>query len=322
MVAALALAATACGDPEESGSSSAPPPTSVSSIPPTVDTASPTTPAPTTTVPDSGNEGGFGPPAAAEGEFDASQAVHIGGTVALQPNGCWTLANHDAGLILFPTGTEYGADPTELVLPDGSVVRDGDVVTGHGVVVYGIEALPGGVDGKLGNYATFCGIDRAVAATDLGVRFEPTPDEAAQMVAGLTTDSFLTDWGCGYGFVSSTGDEFVSIRIWFEGGEPPSGGEVTLPADGWRAFVEVGDFQFSNWCDDIIEWFEPTDLGEVNQRFEIVAGRFTMPDNDATTWCTGPAGIEVDGLVVDTPAGQLAFDPIRIVNDHFGCFAG
>jgi hypothetical protein len=321
MCAALALTAAACGDPDATGSSSAAPPTSVSTIPPTAGTPT-TAPAPTTTLPGSGNEGGFGAPAIAEGEFEAPWTVRIGGTVALLPNGCWTLSNHDAGLILFPPGTSYGADPTELVLPDGAIVGDGDVVTGHGVAVYGIDQLPGGPDGKWGNYATFCGVEQLVAAMDLGVRFEPARDEAAQMVAGLTVGSFVTNWGCGYGFVTSTGDESVSIRISFEGGEPPSGGEVTLPADGWSAYVEVGDFQFSNWCDDVIEWFEPSDIDGSNQRFEIVAGTFTMPANDAGTWCSGPVSVVVEGLVVDTPAGEATFDPITIGNDSFGCFAG
>jgi hypothetical protein len=320
MVVTLALAAAACGDPDASGSSSAPPPTSVSSIPPTVDTASPTTPAPTT-VPESGNEGGFGAPAAAEGEFDASQATHIGGTVALLPNGCWTLSNHDTGLILFPPGTTYGADPTELVLPGGAVVRDGEVVSGHGVAMYGIDDLPGGADGKWGNYAAFCGVEQLVAAVDLGLRLEPTADEAAQTIAGLTAGSFVTDWGCGYGFVASTGDELVSIAISYRGGEPPSGGEVTLPADGWSAYVEVGDFQFANWCDDVIEWFEPSDLDESNQEFEITAGTFAVPSS-AEVPCSGPVSVVVEGLVVDTPAGDVAFDPIAIENDSFGCFAG
>jgi hypothetical protein len=314
-VAALALGAAACGDPGASGSPSTSPPTSVSTIPPT-------RPAPSTTVPDSGNEGGFGPPAAAGGEFDASQALHIGGTVALQPNGCWTLSNDgDAGLILFPPGTTYGDDPTALVLPDGAVVRDGAFVAGHGVVVDGIAQIPGAEYGKWGNYAAFCDIERFVATTDLHLRADLGADEAAQLVASLTAASFTTDWGCGYAFRASTADELVSISIRYLGGEPPAAGAVTLPADDWRAHVEVGDFQFMNWCDDVIDWFESGDLAASNQEFEISAGSFTVPSS-AEVPCSEPVSVVVEGLAVDTPAGEVTFDPITIENDDFGCFAG
>lgn len=201
-------------------------------------------------------------------------------------------------------------------------MHDGDVVSGRGVVVYGIDRLPGGADGKWGNYAAFCGEVGVVAATDLALQFEPSVGEAAQSVAGLTVESFTTDWGCGYGFVTSTPDERIALQLQWNGAEPLAAGDIVLPDPSWTANVVVGDFQFINWCDDVIEFYEPFELAASNPAFEISAGTFTMPANDAGTWCSGPVSVVVEGLVVDTPVGEVTFDPIVIENDSFGCFAG
>ena len=81
----------------------------------------------------------------------------IGGTVALDEGGCWTIDLGDGErLLVFPAGYTMHADGSLMLSPDGTVdVGDGDVIAARGGVV-AAKDFPGVPDGYWGNYLDFC----------------------------------------------------------------------------------------------------------------------------------------------------------------------
>jgi hypothetical protein len=108
-------------------------------------------------------EGGFGDPVWQPGEFAPGAVVAVSGTISLLPNGCWTIdVDGQEYVALFPLGFERPATDGEVINgPDDIVVRDGDAFRGSGRIVPQ-EQIPGGADGKWGNYSAFCGFDELV----------------------------------------------------------------------------------------------------------------------------------------------------------------
>ena len=92
----------------------------------------------------------------------------VGGTVALQPNGCFRLDTPAGGrLVVWPRGAEQDPDDaTAILLPTGRRLHDGDRVAGTGLE-YPAAALPGVPDGYWGGVVSFCAPkDRTVLVLD------------------------------------------------------------------------------------------------------------------------------------------------------------
>lgn len=81
--------------------------------------------------------------------------------VHLAPDGCFLgrlPADGDGSrrLVVWPRGTEQGASGAELRLPDGTVVRHGDVLTGVGLVMPTARLAHVGEDGFWDFAVSFC----------------------------------------------------------------------------------------------------------------------------------------------------------------------
>lgn len=276
----------------------------------------------TSSVP-SPDVGGFGVPAAAAGEFDPLPGIEMTGTAKRSANGCWYLSgNGESGLLIAPTGTRFADDGATLVLADGTQIADRTSIdTAGGLVALG--DLPGGADGRWGNYAAFCDptYDFVVVAESLAVAFDPAVAELDGAAAELDATVFDTDYGCGYGF--TTGDALGrwALRIDVTTGTPPAPGPVNLPDDRFDVKVTFGAHLFANHCDDVMEWFEP--LPSRAAEWKVTAGSFTYPETP-DTMCSGspPATITLVDASVQTPSGPVELDPIEITNTAPGCFAG
>ncbi len=274
---------------------------------------------------DEENEGGFGAPAAAPGEFEAASEVAITAIATLDNSGCWYLTGDVIqSLLVAPEGTVVDASGSALVTPTGEVVGDGDRVDARGWLLT-VSDLPGGPDGKWANYVAFCDpSDDAVVTTSLGAAFDPVTEDPAAYAAVLSAKGaalFDTDYGCGYGFTAGDRVGTWALRIDTEQFfDPPAPRPVTLPDDRFEPTVTAGGHLFSNHCDDVEDWFEP-DPAPVAE-WPIVAGSFTYPDFDPSENCASPATIVLAGGVVDVDGTNVALDDITITNDAFGCFAG
>jgi hypothetical protein len=281
------------------------------------------TDAPTTTVDPDDTLGGFGPPVATAAEFDLTATWAIAGTADLDERGCWwVVGDGDRGLLLAPTGTELGDTGDTLVGPDGTVFADGERLDIDGVVLYGVGALPGGADGKWGNYLAFCGPDRPVViAKTLTIAVETDVEAAAAQLASVGAQLFDTDHGCGYGFATGSADDRWALHLDTTGSETINSGTFILPDERFGAYVAVGQHLFANHCDDVDEWFEPDQI--VAARWPIIAGSFDYPGNDGTGSCTqGSVTTTLSDSVVDIDGTLVELGPITIDNDSFGCFAG
>lgn len=106
--------------------------------------------------------GGFGAPAAAPHEFQVPDTTAMAGTVEVDSRGCWRLeGDGDGALVILPTGFQLGASGDELRTATGQALPSGTPVTVAGARV-AVAALPGGPDGKWGNYTAFCDPEAAV----------------------------------------------------------------------------------------------------------------------------------------------------------------
>lgn len=71
-----------------------------------------------TEQPDGENEGGFGAPAAAPGEFDDASPIPITAVAALDDTGCWYLTGGSSrSLLVAPVGTVLDDSGSALVTP-------------------------------------------------------------------------------------------------------------------------------------------------------------------------------------------------------------
>jgi len=281
--------------------------------------------APTSTsepaVPES-NEGGFGAPAAAQGEFDGLAGISMVGTADLDSDGCWYLSgNGESALLIVPVGTSLGDDGTSLVTPDGLVIEDGvqlDVIGG----LVAFDDLPGGTDGRWGNYAAFCDprYGLAAVADSVALAFDAADVDPGVLAEQLDASLFDTDYDCGYGFATGDREGRWALHIDLTTPTPSGAGTVTLPDDRFAVFVVAGAHLFANHCDDVMEWFEPTRTPSVT--WEVTAGSFVYPEATNDICASEAATTTLVGASVDTPSGPVALDAVDITNAAFGCFAG
>ncbi len=288
----------------------------------------PTIDQPATDAPDSVGQddlGGFGAPAAAPGEFDLPDTMVMAGTVRADARGCWRLEGSDDGaLLVLPPGFELGASGEQLLTESGETLPSGTPVEATGALI-GVDALPGGPDGRWGAYIGFCDPDTALVAVaeHLEVdRFDADSFDDADFVELLAASTFDTPWPCGYGFAVSDGEQRVGLYITPTTAEPPTAGPVLLPDERFVATVVFGRHLFVDHCDDVTKWFEP-----VSQRlaeWPVTAGRFDYQPGEDTGSCTSGARVTttLTDAVATTPLGEQPLPTLELVNDAFGCFAG
>lgn len=273
------------------------------------------------TLPES-NEGGFGAPAAAPGEFDELAGITMTGTADLGPDGCWYLSgNGESALLVAPAGTSLGEDGTSIVTLDGLAIEDGvqlDVIGG----LVALEDLPGGADGRWGNYTAFCAplYGYAAVADSVAIAFDEADVDPGVLADQLDASLFDTDYDCGYGFATGDRDGRWALHIDVTTPTPPTAGTVTLPDERFTVFVTAGAHLFANHCDDVMEWFEPTRTPAAT--WEVTAGSFVYPETSDDICASDPATTTLVGATVDTPSGPVVLDAIDITNTAFGCFAG
>lgn len=320
------LGATACGDDGTAAPIARPDPGAES--PQTTEPPSPPPTSVETTSPTSGtdppNEAGFGEPAQYPGEFLASPAFALTGTVRVLDNGCFMLDfDNEQRVVAFPEGfVTDPTDPATVVATDGSKIFDGASIdaTGRSLPV---DLMTGGRDSRWGNELDYCdpGATDLIVLDTATLAFDPTSLTTDDLV-GLVTDSEFTEpWPCGYGFATSTADQHVGLTI-YALAEPSGPGTVTLPDTAWSAQVTVGTNLFSQNCDDVIEFWEPEAV--VAASWPMTAGTFTLDIPAGPTTGCGMSRVTTTliGAIVDTPSGPIPLDDLELTNAAWGCFAG
>jgi hypothetical protein len=107
------------------------------------------------------NRGGMGVPQQFGSESFPGDRRTVETRVHLASNGCFLGSLPEAGdrgrlLIVWPTDTEQGESGDTIRLPDGTAVRDRDLLTGHGLVM-ATRALDGfGTEGYWDLAVGFC----------------------------------------------------------------------------------------------------------------------------------------------------------------------
>ena len=194
----LTLLLTACGISEGTTS---------------IDPTATSIPVPTT----ESNEGGFGAPSQVPGEFAFGPGRPVVGTLKLADNGCWYAdLNGTPRLAVFPAG--FGLNPDtggELVDDAGVIFRHGDRFDATASIARGDE-IPGGADGRWGNYMAFCepALDELVVFDSLVHEFDPTTLSTDDLVEMLQAAVWTEDFACGRGWATSTADQRVGLVIY------------------------------------------------------------------------------------------------------------
>lgn len=271
------------------------------------------------------NEGGFGAPSQAPGEFDFGPGRPVNGELRLAENGCWYADISDQErLVVLPVGFKQSPESgAELIDPSGTTFRDRDRFDAVGSMVPG-EVVPGGAGGKWGNYMAFCRPDMAELAVfdRFTHEYDPTSLSEAELAEMVKHAEFTEHWKCGRGWAISTPDERVGLII-YEGDPWSADGvdEISLPVKGWNASVIVGKNLFSEHCNDAIEmWIA---LPTIAQQWPLSGGKVVvtdpMPGPDE-----GPAHVRavLVGGEIETESGTIQLPRIDLDNESFNFFAG
>ena len=321
----------ACGDDNASVPLATPGPTSPSpstSEPgPTDTTPTPSTvPATTVSTPTetAGTEAGLGVQVPLPGELPATGSSALTGVVRLLRNGCFMLDfDGEQRFVTFPAGFAGAPDDsTSLIGPDGWTIGDGTAIDATGQLM-SVEMIPGGTDGRLGNFLAFCdpgSAEIAVLAT-AEPAFDPATLTTDELVGMLTGADFTQSWACGYGFAASTADQRVGL-VMYADSAPSGSSTVTLPDAAWRAEVLVGKHLFAQSCDDVIEFWEPESI--ITASWPLSAGTFelALPDTDVPGCSANDVATVLVGAVVETPVGRIDLPDLSLTNSAWGCFAG
>lgn len=271
------------------------------------------------------NTGGFGAPSQAPGEFDFGPGKPVNGELLLAENGCWYAdISGQERLVVLPVGFEQNPEAgDELLDSSGTVFRGGDRFDAVGSMVP--EAvIPGGADGKWGNYMAFCQPDMPELAVfdSFTHEFDPTSLSEAELAEMVKNAEFTEHWGCGRGWATSTSDQRVGLVI-YEGDPWSADGidEISLLDTGWNGAVIVGKNLFSEHCNDAIEmWIA---LPTMAQQWPLSGGKVVVtdpmpgPDGD-------PAHVRavLEGGRIETESGTIQLPRIDLDNRSFNFFAG
>ncbi len=318
LVLPVALFAASCGVDETVTNTQADP----------IETTAPPQTTPDTT-PD--NQGGFGAPSQAAGEFDDAYSPYtLTGSLQLAENGCWYVElNGVERLLAFPEGFSFAdSDSTTLIDSDGVEFRTGDVIDGVASFRFAgpdnsQSALPGGPSGKWANYLTFCDpmLLELVVFDTMTPSFDPTTLSEADMAELVGSAVFDQQWPCGRGWATSTADQRVGILIYQTDDQQPKSGEgFELPNAGWNAEVVVGKHLFVSHCNDAVEEWVP-------ERIEVgsfpISGMVTV--HDAVSSGEDPPAVvsatfESGSVTIGNEDVQLP--TIELLNTGYNAFAG
>lgn len=307
MLAALVLALAACGVGE--GTTSTNPSTTTSTSPPTSDS----------------NEGGFGAPSQAPGEFNLGPGKPVVGTLRQTDNGCWYAeVNGVERIVVLPVGFEISPDNSaELIDERGTIYREGDRFDAVGSIVPGAD-IPGGDDGKWGNYMAFCRpiLDELVVFNSLVEEFDPIALSIGEMGELLEKAVFTEHFPCGRGWATSTADQRVGLVAYETGSDSAvTTDRIVLPDPDWSASVLIGKNLFSEHCNDAIEgWIA---LPTIAAQWPLAAGTITIAD-PIPGYEDEPARVSavLEGGRVDLESGSISLPRLDLDNTDFNFFAG
>lgn len=278
---------------------------------------------PTSEVPD--DEGGFGAPSQAAGEFDPVLSRYsVTGSLHLDAVGCWGVVLNDVErLAVLPVGFAIdGSDATTLVSPDGSTFRDGDAIDAT-VRFFQAGDVPGGVDGRWGNYLEVCRptLPELAVIDDLAAAFDPAELSTEDHRRLIAEADFTEDWPCGRGWAISTADQHVGIVIYqLDDRQPSNDAPVGLPDSGWTADVIVGSFLFVNHCNDAVEEWMPEQT--VVARLPLTGSVSIHDVVPAPSDPSSPVTATLEGASVDIDGDRLELPTIELRNEAYNFFAG
>jgi hypothetical protein len=140
---------------------------------------------------------------------------------------------------------------------------------------------------------------------------------------GQGAPNLTEQYDCGFGFYAGNTDQTVGLIITYADFAAAQNGNVPetsqLTDEVWQAELQFGSDLFSNWCDDVLEPFEPTpevtETWHVSGKIEIVELPSAGQGGAATALLTGMAAQGPDGET-------LSLDDMEIVNEFWGTFAG
>lgn len=307
MFAVLAVGLAACGMGE--GTTSTNPSTTTSTSPTTSES----------------NEGGFGAPSQTPGEFDVSAVKPVEGSLRLAENGCWYANLYDSErLVVLPTGFELNPETGgELIDEQGVTYRDGDRFDAAGSIVHG-PGIPGGQDGKWGNYMSFCQpeFDELAVFSSFTKEFDPTSLSNVEMIELLENAVFTEHFPCGRGWATSTADQRVGLVIYeATSDEAVRSDRIVLPDPDWSASILIGKNLFSEHCNDAIEgWIA---LPTIAAQWPVAGGTITVAD-PIPGYEDDPARVRaaLEGGRVDTGFGVITLPRVDLDNTGFNFFAG
>lgn len=279
----------------------------------------------TSTTTSEGNEGGFGAPSQAPGEFVVSPGKPVVGTLRLADNGCWYAdVNDTERLIVLPAGfelkTEIGG---ELIDEQGVIYRDGDRFDAVGSMIHG-GSIPGGQDGRWGNYMAFCQpqLDELAVFSSFVKEFDPTALSSPEMIELIENAVFTEHFPCGRGWATSTADQRVGLVIYEAAPDVAVRSDrIVLPDPDWNASVLIGKNLFSEHCNDAIEgWIA---LPTIATQWPLAAGTVTIADS-IPGYEEDPARVRavLEGGQVDTGSGSITLPRVELDNSDFNFFAG
>lgn len=278
--------------------------------------------APTTTE---SNEGGFGAPSQVSGEFDLGLVKPVVGTLLLAEHGCWyAKVNGFERLVVLPEGFELNPEAGgELIDQTGTVYRDGDRFDAVGSTLpRGL--IPGGEDGKWGNYIAFCQprLNELIVFDSLVDEFDPTSLTGEEVTDLVRQARFTEHWDCGRGWATSTSDQTVGLVIYESSTErTDTSDQIVFPDPDWQTSVRFGKNLFAEHCNDAIEdWVV---LPDITIQWPLIEGIVTVTDpipglEDA------PALVRAvfDGGQIETESGLVSLPRIELNNRSFNFFAG
>lgn len=169
--------------------------------------------------------------------------------------------------------------------------------------------------------------DSSEAVRSASVPASPTTSTSSSAAASLNAAEWTEHWDCGHSFTAANPAGTQQLVI-----EPEAGAAVAnpstveLPSPEWRAYVQLGDHFGTRW---FTEDHACTDVGggqgpepRIDEEWEVIGGTLIIEPEPLVDF-PGTANLTAEGLVVEMPDGeQVTLDPIRVVSECWGCFAG
>lgn len=232
------------------------------------------------------------------------------GSLERSDDGCWYLAlDHGRGAIAFPTDTVAGSTDESVVTPAGVELAVGDLVAGRAR-----EASE--TDRSWQHIEKLCSGDGLLVLTEIRPAFQPTRQEAADLVASLGDSGFEAYRSCIRPVAVA---EDGRVRLTVDSSEWPAVADtVVLPDNRYDVHVAVGEMLTYWECADVVWWYSPEP--RIAARFPVVGGTFEQPGADEYD-CSTMVTLEIHELVIELPDGEVGFDePLTLLDPGRNCF--